>query len=93
MRASQHAVFIALALASGVTLATALSAAESGTPQNAQGSMMSPGMMGGNSMMNMMGTSQMADMAEHCAQMMGGGSGTPNEQWRQNAPAAPDKNK
>ena len=90
MRTSQHAVFIALALASGVTLATALSAAESDTPQ---GSMMSPGMMGGNSMMNMMGTSQMADMAEHCTQMMGGGSGKPNEQWRQNAPAAPAENK
>lgn len=92
MRAGQNAVFIALALASGVTLATALSAAESDTPQNAQGSMMSPGMMGGNSM-NMMGPSQMADMTEHCAQMMGGGSGTPNEQWRQNAPAAPAENK
>lgn len=90
MRASQHAVFIALALASGVTLATALSAAESDTPQNAQGSMMSPGMMGGNSMMS---SSQMADMTEHCAQMMGGGSSKPNEQWRQNAPAAPDEKK
>jgi hypothetical protein len=93
MPASQHAVFIALVLASGVTLATALSAAESDTPRDAQGSMMSPGMMGGNSMMNMMGTSQMPDMTEHCTQMMGGGSGTPNEQWRQNAPAAPDENK
>jgi Spy/CpxP family protein refolding chaperone len=93
MRASQHAVFIALALASGVTLATALSAAESDTPQDAQGSMMNSGMMGGNSMMNMMSTSQMTDMTEHCTQMMGGGSSKPNEQWRQNAPAAPVENK
>lgn len=92
MRASQHAVFIALAFASGVTLATALSAAESETRQNAQGSMMSPEMIGGNRMMKMMGMSQMADMTEHCTQMIGGGSGTPNEQWRQNAPAAPDEN-
>ena len=92
MRKSQ-ALFIALALVGGLAFAPALYAEESSMPQNSHDTMMTPGMMGDDGMMNMMGASQMADMTEYCTQMMGGGSGTPNEQWRQNAPAAPDENK
>jgi hypothetical protein len=60
--------------------------------QDAQGpsrSRMGHGMMMGG--MNMMG--QMSQMMDHCNQMMGrkGGSGRPNEQWRQPAPETPEK--
>ena len=94
MRKSQ-ALFIALALVGGLALAPALYAEESSTPQNSHDSMMTPGMMGDDGMMNMMrDTSQTADMMDHCSQMMNGGmdgdSSKPNEQWRKNAPASPD---
>ena len=89
----RKAMFVA-ALAAGLAAAPALYAHESG---KSGGSMMGPGTMGpgmmGGGMMNMMG--QMGQMMEHCNQMMGGatggqGSGKPNEQWRQPAPATPD---
>ena len=80
----------AAALVIGVAMAPALYAQGSGSAQEPHDSMMGPGM--GDNMMNMMGgMSQTQDMMDHCSQMMnGGGSGKPNEQWRQNAPAAPD---
>jgi hypothetical protein len=74
-----------------IAAAPALYAQDSGASQAPSDSMMKPGMMGGGSMMNMMGgTSQMQDMMDHCSQMMNGGATKPNEQWRNNAPAAPD---
>ena len=95
MRKSQQALFITLSLAGGLALAPALYAEESGTPQSSHDSMMSPGMMGDDGVMNMMeDMSEMEDMMDHCSQMMNGGmdgsSGKPNEQWRKNAPASPD---
>lgn len=88
---SPKAFVAAAALVIGFAPAPALHAEESSTPQESHDSMMSPGMMGGDSMMNMMeDMSQMEDMMDHCSQMMSGGSGKPNEQWRKNAPTAPD---
>jgi len=94
MRKSQ-ALFIVPALVGGLALAPALYAEESSPPQYSHDSMMIPGVMGDDGMMNMMGgMSQMEDMMDHCSQMMNGGmdgsSGKPNEQWRKNAPASPD---
>ena len=48
------------------------------------------GMMG---MMNMM--QQMGRMMDHCGQMMSGnapGGGRPNDQWRKEMPAPPERN-
>lgn len=88
------ALATAAALVVAFASAPALYAEESGTPQNPPDSMMNPGMMGGDSMMNMMeDMSQMEDMMDHCSQMMSGDSDKPNEQWRQNAPASPDDNR
>lgn len=94
MLEKQQALFTVLALAGGFALAPALYAEESSTPQNSHDSMMSPGTMGHDGMMNMMeGMPQMGDMMDHCSQMMNGGmdggSGRPNEQWRENA-SSPD---
>lgn len=52
--------------------------------------MMSPGMVNGDSRMNMMGgTSGMQDMMDHCSQMMHGGSTKPTQQWRNAASTPP----
>jgi hypothetical protein len=62
--------------------------------------------MGQGGMMNMMGqlnmpgprgqSDQMSQMMDQCSQMMqgatGSGSGKPNEQWREDAPTAPERN-
>jgi hypothetical protein len=90
MRLNTLAFFTALAL--GLAAAPALYAHESGKPG---GSMMGPGMMGGD-MMNMMG--QMGQMMDHCNKMMQGatddhGSGKPNDQWRKDTPTTPEGNR
>ena len=80
--------------------AAAVTAALAGTPalyayadtqnQGQSGGMMQGGQGG---MMNMMG--QMNEMMESCNKMMQsmhqGGSGKPNEQWRENAPERDQK--
>ena len=60
--------------------------------QQPSGSMMGHGMMGDKNtndrgMMGMM--KQMSEMMDHCNGMMS--DRRPNDQWRRNAPAAPDK--
>ncbi|MGD9724793.1 MAG: hypothetical protein AB7M05_08530 [Alphaproteobacteria bacterium] len=94
MRKFSKTLLAAAALVAGLAAAPALYAHDSGNSQNDSGSMMGSGMMGQGSMMNMMG--QMSQMMDHCNQMMqgsmGSGSGKPNEQWRKEAPSAPDKN-
>jgi len=94
MRLKTLAVVAALAI--GLAAAPAVYAHDSSKPG---GSMMGPGtmgpgMMGQGGMMNMVG--QMGQMMEHCNDMMQGkagdhGSGKPNDQWRKDAPTAPEK--
>jgi hypothetical protein len=85
------ALVAAAALVVPIVAAPALHAQDSAPSQTPHGSMMSPGMMGGN-MMNMMGSgSERQDMVDHCSQMMSGGPTRPNEQWRNNSPVAPDE--
>ena len=69
---------LASAVVAAVAAAPLLYAEESQTPA---------GSMRGRGMMKMM--PQMSDMMDHCNSMMSGGR--PNDQWRRNAPSAPDK--
>lgn len=82
MRRSMKALAAAAALVAGLAVAPTLFAHES---QESAGSMMGHGMMGQGGMMD-----GMSGMMESCSSMMQtmtpGGSGRPNEQWRQDAP-------
>jgi hypothetical protein len=83
--AKRTLVLVAVSVAATVA-ASALYAHDG---QGSSGSMMSNRMMGG----NMMGrTSRMMD---RCGSMMQGGSrgDRPNDQWRQEPPPAPEKNR
>lgn len=91
MRKSMKILAVASALVAGAAIAPALYAHDS---ERYSGSMMGSGMTdqgGMMGMMNMMG--QMSQMMDHCNEMMqgagDGGASKPNEQWRENAPAAP----
>ncbi len=103
MRKPLKAFATTAALIAGLATASVLYAEESGSSHESPGSMMGPGMMGGDNMKNMMGMMhmmeqmpQMSQMMDHCSQMMNGGmgdgSGKPNEQWRKDAPTSPDDN-
>lgn len=83
MRKSIKALAITSAVIAGLAAAPALYAHDS---NESGGSMMDSGMMGQGGMMGMMG--QMSEMMEGCNKMMQsqGGSGKPNEQWREGAP-------
>lgn len=90
MRKYTTALVLGSALIAGVVITPALQAHDRRMPS---GSMM--GMMGDedsrDGMMGMM--NRMSRMMDHCNTMMQSrGSGRPNDQWRKNAPAAPDKN-
>lgn len=94
MRKSMKILAVASALVAGVAIGPALSAHDS---ERAGGSIVGSGMMdqgGMMGMMNMMG--QMSQMMDRCNAMMqgagDGGASKPNEQWRENAPAAPGNN-
>ncbi|MGE0333885.1 MAG: hypothetical protein AB7Q76_01225 [Gammaproteobacteria bacterium] len=94
MRKSMKTLAVASTLIAGLAAAPALYAHDS---EESGGSMMGPGMMGQSGMMGMMG--QMSEMMENCNKMMQSmnhdGSGTPNEQWRKDAPETdktPEKN-
>lgn len=94
MRNSVKILAAAAALIASAALAPVLYAHDSGSADEHNGSMMGPGMMGEDGMMNMMG--QMSQMMDNCNEMMqgamGDGSGEPNEQWHKDAPAAPGTN-
>jgi hypothetical protein len=79
---------LSIALVGSLGFASALLAHESGSATDSGRSMMGRGMTGGG-MMNMMG--QMSGMMDHCSQMMQGGANKPNEQWRKDAPAEPNR--
>jgi hypothetical protein len=82
------------ALIAGAALTPALYAGEAdGKRQQRDRSMMGEGMMGGGMMGGkMMGRGMMGQgMMDHCAEMMQGGTDKPNDQWRKNAPTAPDE--
>ncbi|MGE0333855.1 MAG: hypothetical protein AB7Q76_01075 [Gammaproteobacteria bacterium] len=86
MRRSIKALAVTSVVMAGLAAAPALYAHDS---KESGGSMMGSGMMGQGGMggmMNMMG--QMSEMMEGCSKMMQsqGGSGKPNEQWREGAP-------
>lgn len=98
MRKRTQTLMAAAGLAIGIATATSLYADDSRNTESHGGmmimspGMMAPGMMDDGGMMPMM--EQMSDMMDHCSQMMQGAedgrSGVPNEQWRKDAPAAPD---
>jgi hypothetical protein len=79
-------VAAAMLMTTTVAAATSLYAADPPSPVAREDAI-------GAGMMPMM--QQMADMAEHCSQMMqgtaNGGSGVPNEQWRKPAPVTPEE--
>jgi hypothetical protein len=85
MRKSWQTVAFASAFAATVLAATALYA---DSTQNKSRSMMGHG-----GMMGQMG--QMGEMMQGCSRMMqgmmGGAPAKPNDQWRQQAPSAPEK--
>lgn len=79
----------AAALIFGLAAAPALLAAGSNAPARER-SMSGHDMMGN----GMMGSGTMGQMMDHCSQMMqgmSGGSDAPNDQWRKQEPAAPEK--
>ncbi|KAB2916386.1 MAG: hypothetical protein F9K29_11610 [Hyphomicrobiaceae bacterium] len=80
MRKHWKTLAVASAVAASALAATALYA---DTRHQGRDSMMGRGMMG------MMG--QQSGMMDHCAQMMGAGTAKPNEQWKKEAPKAPEK--
>jgi hypothetical protein len=94
MRNSVKAIAVIAVLVAGIVAAPVLNAHDSGSSDEHNGSMIGPGMMGQDGMMNMM--EQVSQMMEDCNEMMQGamddGSGRPNEQWREDAPAAPEPN-
>lgn len=89
MRNPIKALAVTSAVVAGLAIAPALYAHDS---SESGGSMMGSGMMGQGGMMNMMG--QMSEMMEGCNKMMQsmhqGGSGRPNERWREDAPDKKD---
>lgn len=94
MRKSIKTLAITSTVVAGLAAAPALYAHDS---ERSGGSMMRSGMMGEGGMMGMM--NQMSEMMEGCKRMMQsmnqGGSGRPNEQWREDAPKndkTPDTN-
>lgn len=84
MRRSIFAVGAAATMAVALAIPSALQAHDTKPQRDGGGSMMGPGMMNGNG--------QMGQMMDHCNQMMGGNSGRPNEQWRDDGPPAGGKN-
>lgn len=86
-------VAAAAVLIAGLAVAPILYANDAKTPEHDQ-STMGQAMKGHGGMMNMMG--QKNQMMDHCAEMMQGAMGDsadrPNEQWRKQAPKAPEKN-
>lgn len=93
MRASPKA-FGAAILAIGLTSAVAIHGSYAADGDQS-GSTMGRGMMNGT--MGGMMHGDMSQMMEHCNRMMQGtaegGTGRPNEQWRKEAPAAPETGK
>lgn len=91
MRNSVKTLVAAAALIASAAVGPTLYANESASSGEHDGSMMGSGMTG---MMNMM--EQMSEMMDGCSKMMQGamddGSGKPNEQWREDAPMAPEPN-
>jgi hypothetical protein len=83
MRKFSTTLLVASAIIVGLAIVPGLYAQDAHGPSRSR---MGHGMMGG---MNMMGG--MSQMMDHCNQMMGrkGGSGRPNEQWRQQTPETP----
>jgi hypothetical protein len=83
-------LLLASSLVAGAMAAPSIFAQGSPEPS---GSMMDHGMMGNKDTKDqggMMGmTRQMSGMMDHCNGMMN--SRRPNDQWRRNAPTAPDK--
>jgi hypothetical protein len=97
MRKLSIALAVGLMLGVGLIAAPSLYAQDDQAPsgQKSGPGMMRDGMMGGGmgGMMNMM--QQMGRMMEHCNTMMSGMSGDgrarPNDNWRKDAPATPEK--
>lgn len=93
MRKSMKIFASVFTIAAGVAAASGLYAHEAGGSRADGPANSSPGMMG---MMQMMGNN--GGMMEGCRQMMQDMSGSrdtgkPNEQWRRDAPAKPEKNR
>lgn len=93
MRKLTTALLLASILAAGIAAASTIYAQDN---QERSGSMMGRGMIGNDNrkneggmmgMMNMM--QQMSQMMDHCSNMMS--DTRPNDQWRNNAPAEPEK--
>jgi len=90
MRKSTTALLLSSILYAGAVPASALFAQDS---QKQSGPMMGHGMMGDKNtkgeggMMGMM--KQGSEMTDHCSNMMN--DNRPNDQWRHNAPSAPEK--
>ena len=85
MRNARPTLALAALSIAALIAATTLHAQDA---RQSSGFMMGRGMMGGGGMMG--GMSQMMD---HCTGMMSGDQhgNRPNDQWRRNAPTAPDK--
>jgi hypothetical protein len=88
--------FVAVAiLGTGIIAAPTLYAQGGQAPSGPTGGqgMMRDGMMGPGGMSGMMGMmQQMTQMMDQCNAMMTGRSGDrPNDQWRKDAPATPEK--
>jgi pentapeptide MXKDX repeat protein len=89
MRNSLKIAALVAALAAGLAAAPVLYAQDTlPRSQSGPGMMGHGGMTGEGGMMGMM--RQMSRMMDHCSSMMGGGS-RPNEQWRKDTPATPEK--
>jgi len=90
MRSFLTTLSLAAVLVAGAAASPSLFASE---PQHLSGPTMGRGMTRGGGMMGMMGGS--AGMAQGCAKMMqrgmGGGSGRPNEQWRDDSSTPEEK--
>ena len=84
MHMRKQTLILVAAFVAALVAAPALSANNS---HNSSGSTRKDGMMGGGKMMG-----RSSQMMEGCGAMMQGGrGGRPNDQWRKNAPAQPDK--
>lgn len=83
-----RSIALASILAAGLAAGSALYAQDGPRPSRPD---TAPGMMGEGGMMGMMGMMRrMSRMMDHCAGMMGE-SDRPNDQWRGETPATPDK--
>jgi len=85
MHKPKHKLALVAAFIAALLAAPTLQARDANAPSDSKG-----GMMGGGNM-----TGRMSRMMDHCGSMMQGGSRNdrPNDQWRKDAPAKPDRDK